>query len=759
MQNHGKSFSRQLTSIQHVTAVWFLLFTLSRIVGVEFLDSVVLSMIATLNFCAGVAIARRLGLSEPSRSEGNRPYAIGIGMAIGTVLPALLGVALQFMNISILNPHLVFPIGTFLLELLLRVRRQGVDASSNLRQTSSISGNDANQLCAIFIGTLVVLAGWSWRLFFPIVCVGIVWWVLSKFGVRNAFRTIFALGFVAQIITFLVQHLYGRIISSDWIGLDVLWDEAQGTAVARSLFSDPLFAGKEHHIYFLANYWSGTLADFAHTQPLVVSGQFGIVTGVLIVISVVFAATSEIWGSTAASFSSIFLLGAQGAFPDDVVLTEALRVPNLLPLAWLLAAILITWRFHNSFSKEKLILVALLISGVVAGKLPYVATFILFLGVLITLNFRSTSTGSNRKLLALLTFSLVSVLLTFEWMGESSGTSSIGFTLTNLPWIVGLFLFRGLGLQSVLGKAQTTYVRVLLLGGVLVGSLVVSNHGYHLVISSVLALNAVLVAKPFTDSLYSLPRRTFLYFSLCVGGSMSLSYWITHIHSIRTNGLVHHLLFGRELAWWFITIFALLIVGRMLFRNWKGSLAIIASMGCGLYIGHAFQQPIEKVVYGVGSDYSILYDKDRLEVGEFLRENTEESAVIASNSVCDKRVGNGEETPTGDVGCQANLDAWLSALSRRQTFFEAPYWSSAGLILNEEEADRYGLVIRFGQAKALEDARRLADLGVDYFVANEGDLSNIGCRSLNANVEFGRYRIYNLMRLKEVLACTTEDQN
>lgn len=750
--------SQQLTETQYLITIWLLLISVSLMVGVNQIDSLVLSSVATLNFQAGIQIVRWAKPNTFSGSSRLPRYSTGLGMAVGTVAPAFLGVLVQILNISYLNPHVVFPFCVLLLCTITKYRNTGLNVQSINSSTLPPTTVDLDGIYIVLIGTLLVLAGWSWRLLFVVAGVVVAWWAWRRCGVTNGLSAVLFFGAIALGGAFLIRGITDRFISSDWIGLDVLWDEAQGSAVSRSLFADALYFGREHHIYFLANHWSGTLAELAGSKPLVVSGQFGIVLGVFAVVVNVFDGASNLFESRAAGFASVLFLTAQISFPNEFEMVTAIRVPNLLPLAWLLAAVSLTTSLNVAPAWSNTAIIAVLIGGVSIGKLPYVGTYLLFLIVFACVTHRATESRTRATLFAISAYSLLVVIIVASWMGEHSGSTKLSFTPADLPMLLGLFLLRGLGLQISESNLPFQRVRLLLLLGVVFGPSVITNQSDYLVRSAGLAINAVLVSNALVDSYCKLRRKRFLFIPLIAGFTLSLVYWVTHIHSIRTAGLLHRLLYQRELVLWFGLTIALLVLGWIYSRNWRGGAVIVAVSGLGLYVGHTFQQPVERALYGVGSDYSILYDHDRLEVGEFLREKTEETAVIASNSVCRTRVADGDMTPTGEVGCQANLDAWLSALSRRQTYFEAPYWSSAGLILDEEEADRYGLVVRFGQVGALEDARRLADLGVDYFVEDVGDSPNMGCKGLNADVEIGRYRIYNLMRLKEVVACTTEDE-
>jgi hypothetical protein len=728
--------------------IWILLFSLGSVVGVGPADGIVLSTATTLNICAGVWVARFLLSPNPKSESVWSSPAIGLGISFGTVIPALVAVVNQPLGVQFINPHLVFPIVFVLFNL--RELRMKISAIKPLRtmRSKGTSRQIYDEMLVVFAGSLLVLFGWSWRILYLLVFLGMILlggWKLNK---KASLGTLLLVTVGSALIAEIVVRITERPIAADWIGLDVLWDEAQGVASARELFSDALYFGHTHHIYFLANLWSGSLAHLADSDPLVVSGMFGIAVGVLQLVWVACNSAKLLFGTLSAGVAAVILLAAQAAFPDDVIVTEALRVPNLLPLGWLLSAVLLLLLVPESNQLRIYVASGVFLLAVALAKLPYMFVAIVVVSALLLVR-RGWSRSKERQrilfLFTILFLVVVGVVVLFQWMGENSGSTTSNFSLAASISLLGVLLFRGLGFQISRSQKPTGLLRLALFGGVLVGSLLFSNHGFHLVVSAALAVGAVLVSDEVATQFRRFSRVGFLAVVAVLGALVAATYWTVHLHSVRTEGVVNSVLFGREELWWYGLIAALILIGHVTFRAWVERAVIVVALGVGLYFGHAFQQPIEASVYRLGEGYSILTDTDRLQVASWIRKNTHSDAVIASNSVCQDAVEVGEPTPSATGTCQSrNQDAWVAALTGRRTYFEAPLWSSAGLELNATEVSQYLTVNSFVSPFSQETARRLQNEGVGFFLI---DKENSPERSLIcAAVVFdsGRYAVVDL---------------
>ncbi len=680
------------------------------------------------------------------------------GLAFGTIFPSFVGLLLGLVGIDWIGPYpVVFCFVVLVLVAQAKFRCKALSVPQPAGEV--VFRSQANEWTITLAAVMVFLLGWTPRIFISLVIVILSWYVLTKCTGLAPLYQICGIGALVALSSRLSFLIGNELYSSDWISSDVLWDEAQGIGFLKSFASDPLFDGGTLRHYFLANYWSAITSEFVLSNPLSVTGRFGIVVGVVLIVSGVLYSASRFSGTNAAGIAAILLVVAQAGFPDEQLLTEALRVPNLLPLGWLLVA------SYLILGQDRLTLstgFAVLFVGVaiVLAKTPYAVILILLLMVASLLGGSERSFGTSHSPQSrIYPLGIASILcvgsgLVYLWMGGRTGPPSfvlpIGFGIN----LILFFSFRLLGWRAANADPKLATARNVVVSFVLVIWLVYDNNGVHHFVTGAILINAVLVASKVGQEATNYRTRIVLLIPLISGFFLAAGHWIIHIHAVRSEGFINQFYNERELFYWVGLVVVLWIGGRAIRQVRIPFILMVVSVGIGLFLGHTLQPLLESRFYGIQSGPGVAADVERLEVANYLRQFTDEESVVASNTVCRAEVLPQMSTPFSDISCQRrNEDAWLVALSGRVAFFEAPRWSSVGEVLSEEAADRYVTVTRFANTGSLLLAQKMENSGIDYFIIDQENTSKSWSACPAAIFKNSRYLILSFAKLKNARMC------
>jgi hypothetical protein len=680
------------------------------------------------------------------------------GIAIGTISPSLVGLVLDLVGIDWIGPY---PVVLGFLAIVLVARAKFFRKACGGKQTTSgvVTGSQASEWTVTLVAVMVFLLGWTPRIFASLIVAIASWYLFKKFTRVPILLQQCVIGASVALSSRLTILSGKELYSSDWISSDVLWDEAQGIGFLKSFASDPFYSDGTLRHYFLGNYWSAITSEFVSSDPLSVSGRFGIVVGVVLIVAGAFNSASRFSDKPGAGYAAILLVTAQAGFPDERLLTEALRVPNLLPLGWLLlASFLILWQQRLTMLSGLTVLFVGV--AVVLAKTPYAVILVLLLVVasLFGDSERILGTCSSLKSrtypLVIASVLCVSAGLMYAWMGGRTGSSSfmlpVGFGLN----LILFFGFRLLGLGPVIAIPRHVTSRNVIVFAVLVIWLVYDNDGVHHLVTAVILINAVLVATSLSEYAAKYRFRFVLLLPLIGGFLLAGSHWIIHIHAVRSRGIIHQFYNGWELFYW-IGLVVVFWMGSRVIRSIRIPFVLVAvSVGAGLFLGHTLQPVLESRFYGIQSGPGVSADLERWEVAKYLRQFTSKETVVASNTICRTEVFPQMNTSLSGVSCQRrNEDAWLVALSGRAAFFEAPRWSSVGEVLSEEAADRYETVTTFANTGSLSLAQKMENLGVAFFVIDKENTSKSWSACPAVIFENSRYLILGFANLKNSRTC------
>ncbi len=676
---------------------------------------------------------------------------VSIGLAFGTAVPALMSAISSLVFQTSLNGQVIFPImmGAFLFRV-----EFGSQDSFEKAQIPPVSDTEL-QACVVLLGTCSLLFAWSWIMVFPtltIIC--LLLFIYGGRFKRSLFRFLTFVGVTLVTSRIAVNASGGFWPFEYWIGLDILWDEAWIQRPTTLIFRDPLTYGQNHNVYFLANLWAQDLSHLVGGQSFLVSASLGIIISVVLCVSAIYTFAAKLFGTNSAGAIAVGLFVAQASFPDDWLINEALRVPNFLVLGWTVVFMsLIILREKLQFGST--ITVLILGTAIVLGKTPYIFIVLLMVVPPIYMSFREKNFFDTLVLLSIGSIVFVCAILFTLFVSSNRGhsLSAVGFSFSLEKSIVaisvltlrflGPHVFRGGRSPRSQLRNASNFANLMLLFILLFSE----SAGLFLLISAALAVNAVVASNHLLGIRDSGPRRALVSAAFIAGLTMAVTYWTVHIHSVRTIGIVHNLLYQKG-PYWYIAISALLCLLVLFFhredrQRYRAAVTAVVFLNAGLFVGHGFQQLIEKEVYGVGLEYFVSRDKPKLEVASFVKSNSTRDSVIASNSLCPSDAfSEAMPTPRGPNCQSGNVNSWLPAFTKRQAFLEAPLWSSVGLSLDGAEAENYQAVKEYSDGKFDVSLSILKSAGVRYFVFDREGSLNIDYWARCADTVFSNERYF-----------------
>jgi hypothetical protein len=152
---------------------------------------------------------------------------------------------------------------------------------------------------------------------------------------------------------------------------------------------------------------------------------------------------------------------------------------------------------------------------------------------------------------------------------------------------------------------------------------------------------------------------------------------------------------------------------------------LILGSNLGTWAVVSYRPVALSVWYDLPDQPEYVFNDDQFEVANWIATHTPSNAIIASNTLCFKIISEGERTPSTNIDpdCKnRNMLAWISSLSHRRMFLEAPLTSlmGSGSDLSEFEINSYNAVIRFGLNGDQSSLEFLQNFGVTYFVIEHG---------------------------------------
>ena len=650
---------------------------------------------------------------------------------VGTVAPALLSAVFSYFGQSWISGLILFPAGAL---LALWIGKTSLIWSSDLKFQEQPQRSDCSYFVWSTLGVAIVIFAWNVA---ALIFIGL-FMLLNVNSLRPKSKPVAIRSFVAKLvssagISVSVFKIFGfQSIRWSWSDADLLWDESMAWASQQHfLVENPFYVGEPFHIYQLANLWAGDYSRVLSLGTFEFLSGSGIVIGLLVVLFVAQDLYSILSNERSWFFPIVLVLCAQASFPDDWVLVEALRVPNLLGLGWAIGGTL----FYISWIQQRQkalfwLLIAIGIS-VALTKSPYAINLALFIaGHQLTTRIAKNSNVRGTGGVILVAFFGLTAILASYVLGGPRSTVDLSLGLASIILGLNLLFFRCFGGFAGLddsGQSRNFAQATVFSTWCVVMIYVVANNdgGFHLM-SLQFAICSVSVAaharRSVLGSTRGLTLRACLPIAL-IGSVMGVSYWIVRIPILRRGGLLATLFESYSPL-----LYTIVVIGTcgLLFHQMRGRVKFLSayvlaalSINFGLYFSHGFRQQIESSLHRVPIRLTSPVNSDQLRIGEWLRKNTPQDSIVASNNIC--LAGEvGQVTPSREGDCKRrNRESWLSALSHRRQLIEAPLWSQVGERLSADQRARYRLIESFSDMDLQSFFPDLRSEGTDFFVLDK----------------------------------------
>ena len=560
------------------------------------------------------------------------------------------------------------------------------------------------------------------------------------------------LGFIPLVIWLINKITNSPPIWRQLTYIDQLFDESQSWSLARSGFNEnPFIAGNSLPGHTLTHSWAGLTQYVLKVPPFVTSGSAGILLALL--------GTGALLGGFAfrsqkkiSSIIGVFFIWVfQMSVVDQFGVAPNPRIANSLSLLWFLFTVLLLLEATNKNLRFPYLLIPLFIGLTGFAKIHWALFLLVCYGIvafyeIAVLRFRRNFIISALSLLAV----LLIYLLYIRGL-NAYATFAIHFSISNFLIYSAVLFNRSLGVFSASKSAEQSYLRKLFLVAFLffpafIAITGTTNQQTYFITCSLLIIS--LMQGPTLFGKLGLIWRAnwklklilvlFGLSTLVVSIAATGFYWKVFETSTKSNFNKQLFSFVSNQETYLAAlslIFSGLIFSLSAYRDkQKRNLyflsAVLASLlfvaNTSAFFAQSTRTLITDRLYGRQLSELSLSD-DQLTVGEWIRSNSHSDSIIATNHYCQILVEENQRVPITPEYCrQKNMNSWLSAISQRKSFFEAPVVSvfGPGKALSANEVSIYNLSLRVGQDPTNVDLEILENSGVKYFVA-ENQVSEI----------------------------------
>lgn len=731
---------------QYWFAAFLGLFLLLIFAGYPLIASIVFSVYSfTTSFFGQFVFC---GLTK--RKEFNFLELLGRGIAIGTIVPATLNFFIQTYS----DLHQAFALLIFFSLAVSAIGR------SRTEDVSVNYGKGFEITLFTIAATAFSFAQFTQVFYIP----GLIVLLLNFAGKQKQIHGIWNsdrsnatfLGLIFSSIL-LAVWFFEKLTASPPIWrqltyIDQLFDETQSWSIAKYGFSDNAFAvGHSMPGHTLTHSWAGLAQAVLNSQSFLTSGSAGILLALL--------GTCALLGGFAfrtqqkiSSIIGVFLIWIfQMSISDQFGVAPNPRIANSLSLLWFLFTILLILEMKENHLRSPYLLIPLFISLTGFSKIHWAFFLLVCFGVVAIYELVASRTPRSLFISIISSISMLIIYVLYIFGLNAYATFAIYFSISNFLLYSAVLFNRSLGIYSSDGTAEQLYLQKLFTIAILFFPLFIAltgttNQQTYFVSCSLLII-ALIQGPHLVRSLTTLWSlgiivRLFLGFFLLFTLGISIAatgfYWKVFEGATKSNlgkqlfSLVSHL----EVYVALICIFSslMLFVFLSFNRNERRQRSFFITILAGLlfitntsaFLAQSTRTMITDRLYGRQLSELALSD-DQFAVGDWIRHNSAPVSIVATNHYCQVFVDVNQRVPISPEDCrQKNMNAWLSAISQRRMFFEAPIVSifGPGKVLSPEDVELFNLSLRIGQSPTNLDLLSLENKGVDFFVA-ENEISSI----------------------------------
>jgi hypothetical protein len=731
---------------QYWFAAFLGLFLMLIFAGYPLLASIIFSVYSLATSFFGQFVFLKL----TKREEFNFLELLGRGIAVGTIVPA----ALNFFIQTYSDLHQFIALLIFLsLAISAMGRSRAVDVSINYEKGFEITS-------LTIAATTFSFAQFSQVFYIP----GLIVLLLNFFGKQKIIHGVWNskrsnttfLGLIFSS-TLLSVWFFEKLTSSPPIWrqltyIDQLFDETQSWSIAKYGFNENAFAvGHSMPGHTLTHSWAGLVQAVLNSQSFLASGSAGILLALL--------GTCALLGGFAfrtqkkiSSIMGVFLIWIfQMSISDQFGVAPNPRIANSLSLLWFLFTILLILEMKANHLRSPYLLIPLFIALTGFSKIHWAFFLLVCFGVVAIYELVVSRTPRSLFISIISSISMLIIYALYIFGLNAYATFAIYFSISNFLLYSAVLFNRSLGIFSSDGSTEQLYLQKLFTVAFLFFPLFIALTGttnqQTYFISCSLLIIALIQGPHLIKALMAMWNlgiivRLFLGFIFLFTLGISIAatgfYWKVFEGASKSNigkqlfSLVNHVEIYVALICIFLSL--MLYVFLALNRNERRTrsffitilVALLFIANTSAFLAQSTRTMITDRLYGRQLSELALSD-EQIAVGDWIRRNSAPDSIVATNHYCQVFVGVNQRVPISPEDCrQKNMNAWLSAISQRRIYFEAPIVSifGPGKVLSAEDVELFNLSLRIGQSPTNLDLLLLENTGVDLFVA-ENETSSI----------------------------------
>ena len=728
--------------------------------------SVLFAMFFSLNIYCGAWLWQQI----TNRTGYEFTELIGIGIALGTIVPATINFVVRMVGVSGFSTAWIFPVLIFFWK-------------SVMSRTKSVRQYPAIKLPAPSTMLWIVILPWfgllAWGMYvMPICLVGVVLSLAFqttriKKVLRGSMTRQLSLASFLYLVAIIMNIFAEKIskkspIRSSIYGVDTVIDESQSWGIAKyGLIDNVMFSGERTYQHVLTHAWAGDITSFVNGPGFMASGVLGFWIGLVGLSFLIFATSRRIGADTAGAICAVGVYFLTASMPEEITFVGP-RMANSISMLWLLLLVVSSLELRKTKNKLVYLYLLVLVILVSIGKMHWGAYFAVgfFAVAVIECNqyslFKRVGIGVVPFIVFAMTYRFIIGNAGSDHPTTPADSLQIGVGL--LPLIASFILLRIFTVFKFIRKSENDdqHILIVFLSGtfILLPIIWVTSGGFLSAywFFPILLLSSIFFGPYLPEILNNLGSVKIIWtigiVSLILGTASMLSYLYANFRFIdaKRSDLFSFFIVKYPdtltlIVAGFLTVLLLFIFSRMARRPTphkaiKSICSIWVVVGISISIGvfaiQTQRNPILAKIYGDSVAKVDVITKTHLSVAQWINKNTSKDSLIATNYFCTDLASEFTNISTrSDLDCfTRNSLPWLSAFGHRKIYIEAPLFVG-GLNINKLQSERYMDSISFASLQDEGSYKNLIQNDVGWFVLDRQQ------SSLKSFEQFARIRYQN----------------
>ena len=674
--------------------------------------------------------------------------SVGAGIALGTLLPAIINSIVRTVGIVGASTAWMFPLIILVFRFL--------DQRRLIGRSTHATSEDFRVISWLAVLPWFGILAWGVSVL-PFCLVGLSGllvdsWMKDRIGVKDKKIRSFVMPSIILVSGAITQIVVDNIRSAkpvwqQFYAVDTVIDESVSWGISKyGMSENVLDLGTRTYQHVLTHSWAGDVSSFLGETRFMASGVLGFLVGLVGIAFLLFAMARRIGVSNNGSIFVIGVFFLQASMPDELTFVGP-RMANSISMLWFLLLVMYTISLIERRRFNHLSLAQLLVVPITMGKAHWglLYVFCLFPTLIISRSFSIV-----RSVLILMMGSagfIATYVIVIGGAGSDHATNSITTISFGVGLIPLLLSFMALRLYPLLvtprdnANAVKDIYRIFALSSTMLLPVVWLTDGGFL--SSYFLYPILLISAPFAGSEIDrvlnsgqIKKAEVCLFivSVLFGASTLLAYLYSNYRFIDSgrNDLISTLIVDYPelitVLGFFCALLLLIILNRMLSRKIPGKrvvdlarygLMMSVGISLGVYIVQTQRNHLMKSFYGETVAMKQVVSDSQVTVGNWLKENVPHNELIATNYFCTNLLREDVSFDRGDTDCfTRNSLPWISAISHRRMLIEAPLFV-AGRVFSDDQYDRYRGSIFLGSILDRDSLQSLLNRGVQWFVVDK----------------------------------------